>query len=355
MSFQNLRTTIESNPKYIPSSITTELITDNAVIVKWLESSGNEAVKCKIFVELSPVTDTIPLIERDVIRTIPLADEKIRITDVKYKELNLISIANRIPKSKAKINIGNRVLVLSVPVPENKLWYLTSWSGSGTGKGYFSIVDYSDLSSTVNVLDNIDSATNWTIREKVISLTLDTSVKKTGVGSLKVVCDCKNNEKTRFDKTYTQPFNLSTSDEILVWIYGHGNGKTVTLKLWQGSLSYEWAAVPIREGWGKYSFPLEEISTFDKTAVTKFEFIIYANGVTTNGEAYWFDEIEALSDVDQREISSFYTGPFNPYQQIFPIPIKIESQHFVRIFITNLDSSINNFECEFNGREVDNV
>jgi len=271
-------------------------------------------------------------------------------------QFNEIAPGGKKPKHKELLlNIGVDTVMIDVEVPIGKKWYITSWNGSGEGKGFYQMTEYDDSLAISTTIDTLDSITGWTIQEKISSLTLDTVIKYEGTGSMKIIGNAPHkNDKIRVSKVYSPVIDLSSSEEISVWLKTDYVGKLFKLKIYQGGNNYEWSGIIVQQtDWKKYSFPTAEISTkVNKTLIDKIEIIINAYGQEKTGEIYWFDLIEKATGITESVIDEFFSNSYLPHQPMFPTPIPVTAGKNVRIYVANKDGSSKYFEVGFNGREL---
>jgi hypothetical protein len=256
------------------------------------------------------------------------------------------------PKKKELIDTSAEALLIDAEVPVGKKWYITAWDGSSQGKGFYTIVDWTDASAVYTTIDVMDATTGWIIDEKITSITLDTVEKHEGTGSVKVLTlSNKDGANSRFSKTFT--LDLSASQEVSIWVKAPASGKTLALKLYSSGKTFTFPGQIMTAGWVQHSFPLKDVINVVLSAVIKIEFIINANGIKgREAENYNFDSLQHFTGANEIIIDHFFSAAYTPHQHLFPTAVPVVAGHHVRVYAQNDDSSSKYYEVGFNGREV---
>jgi predicted carbohydrate-binding protein with CBM5 and CBM33 domain len=273
---------------------------------------------------------------------------------IQFSEIQTINHSR--PKSKATIKIGSRALILDVPVPVGKTWFLTAWDGSGTGNGFFelSVVDRANAITTV--IESFDSITGWTTGGHASSVSLDTSNKTQGTGAGKVVLNLSGSglvTDARISKTYSPTQDWSAYDTLSIDAKGTRDNTALSLKVYQGSSNYQFAAQAVSTIYGTLSFDLTEIIAFDLTAISKIEVWFPELADYRQNVTVYVDNFRGRAGSVEEIIDYFFTGSYVPHQHLFPTNIKVAGENKeLLIRVTNNAAADQDFEVGLNGREV---
>jgi hypothetical protein len=263
--------------------------------------------------------------------------------------VNFKDLGDNTPITAVTIAANKKLKVLDLEVPVGKRWDIHAWDGSGTNNGFFELVEFFGT-QTETVRDAMDATTGWAIASGPGTLSLDTVDKHSGTGSLKIDATGTGGSTITLAKTLSPTQNWSADSEISVWakVSALTNGPKIWLKVTQSATTYTFSSQSLGLNWTEFRFDLSEISTFDKTAVSKIEILVSKTG----SREFHFDELSSMSLGDSRQVDQFYSGAISPYDHLFPVPIKIVAGHRLAVFITNKQASTGDFEIGMNGKEV---
>jgi len=261
------------------------------------------------------------------------------------------------PKKNTIVTAGTRALVYQIRVPAGKKWYLTAWDGSGTGKGFYELETYNDSEEVQTLLEDFESLTGWSKSARITSWNLDTDHTQ---GSYSFKLTCKFQDKgiqtdAVITKIYSPTVDWSSYDLLKIDAKGDplNPNVSIAIKLTQGANSYQFTDVNINpSSWTTLIFNLNEITTFDRTAISKIEIKILENVDLKKNVDIKIDNLQGIVAGTSSIIDFFYSDAYFPHQHLFPTSVPVNANSLINFYVTNLDTGDKNYEVGLNGREV---
>jgi len=262
---------------------------------------------------------------------------------------NFKDLGDNIPIALVNIAANKTARVIDLEVPAGKRWEISAWDASGTNSGYYELIELFGT-QTETMRDSMDSATGWAISSGPGTLTVDTVDKKEGTGSLKINATGGSGATAILTKTVSPTQNWASEAEIVLWAKASSltNGPKIWIRVTQAATTYAFSQQALGLAWTDFHFDLSEITTFDKTAVSKIDIFV---SKTANRE-FHFDALRTLTLGDSSEIDHFFSAANSPYNHIFPVPVSVPAGHRIVVSVTNKQASAGDFEAGMNGREV---
>jgi len=264
-------------------------------------------------------------------------------------QVNFKDLGDNIPIALVNIAANKIARVIDLEIPAGKRWDISSWDASGSNDGFYELIEL--FGTQVDTLrDAMDATTGWSITVGPGTLSLDTTDKVQGTGSLKISGTGTGGAQITLQKTVSPTQNWSADSEVAFWCKASSltNSPKVWLRVSQAATTYTFSQQALGTAWNEFRFDLTEITNFDKTAVSKVEIFVK----NTASRDFHFDELHTLSLGDSSEIDHFFSGAKVPYNHIFSVPIQIPAGHRVIVNVTNKQGVAGDFEVGMNGNEV---
>ncbi|GEM_PF-3740596 len=248
--------------------------------------------------------------------------------------------------------VNRKIKIIDEIVPLDKTWYITGWSCSSQAKSFFELYEYDPSAEVHTTLDSMESVSDWVKTNKILSLETD-SDKVEGNYSLKVILKFSDRGlqlNEYIERTFETNQDWSEFDEISLWVKSSEDNVKIALQLFQGSNNYLFNSIPITKDWKKISFDLSEITSFDRTAISKIRVRFYETIDLRKDVTVWVDWLEGYTYGNFKLLDSVFVGSYIPFVKTFNAALKINSNKRIKVY--GIPYSVGNMIANLNIKEI---
>jgi len=263
---------------------------------------------------------------------------------VNYPQIDRISIPS-----------GQTSLVLQTLIPNGQVWNLTDWDGGGDGKGWYQLYIRDDSGITETLVETCDALTGWAKGGSVSTFVLEPTLKTQGTNSINAALafSARGKQTGTLTRTFSPTVNLSSGELLKMDVYPTTSTVNILIKISQGGSNYTFTEQLTNiNTWTTLVFDLNEITTFDLTAVSAIQITFKENLDTKINSICYVDNIRYQTGATRILIDAFIAGAGIPHQQLFVNSLSFTGTGVLslELVVTNTDTAAYYYSAGFMGK-----
>jgi len=252
---------------------------------------------------------------------------------------------------------GQTSLLLQTLIPSGQIWNLTDWDGSGDGTGFYQLHLRDDSGISETLVESCDSLTGWAKGGSVSTFVLESTIKTQGTNSINAALafSAKGKQTGTLTKTFSPTVNLSSGELLKIDTYLTTSTVNIFIKISQGGNNYTFSEQLTNiNTWTTLAFNLNEITSFDLTAVSSIQITFKENADTKINSVCYVDNIRYQTGAIRTLIDAFIAGQGIPHQQLFVNSLSLTGTGALslEITVTNTDTAAYNYSVGFMGKII---